>query len=64
MVLKSLKLAKGMHKLRILQTKQKLNKGNFIKSLQQNGMAKIPEDLKVRNLPQAFHFYDPVPKMI
>eukprot|EP00347_Sterkiella_histriomuscorum_P013407 403364824 len=63
-VLKSLKVAKGIHKLKIIQRKQKLNKGNFISALQLKGFAKIPDEFKVSNLPIAYHFYDPVPKMI
>ncbi|CDW87785.1 UNKNOWN [Stylonychia lemnae] len=64
MILKSLQVVKGLHKLRILQRKQKLSKFNFIKALQQKGFSKIPDDLKVSKLPSAFHFYDPIPKMI
>lgn len=50
--------------MKLLQKKQKLDKFNFIKQLQLNGFARIPHTLKVSKLSSAFHFYDPVPKMI
>lgn len=64
MYLRSMQVAKGLHKLKILQRKQKLNKGYFIAALKSRGFAKIPDDLKVKRLPLAYQFYDPVPKML
>jgi hypothetical protein len=64
LVLKSLKVMRGFHKLKILQKKIRLNKIHFIRDLQHNGYAKIPDELKLSKMPLSYRFYDPVPKMI
>jgi len=64
MILRSLKMVKGYHRLRLLLKKQRLKKLNFIRGLEVNGFARIPDEFKLSNLSTAFQFYNPIPKLI
>mmetsp|Transcript_36945 Transcript_36945/g.35655 ORF Transcript_36945/g.35655 Transcript_36945/m.35655 type:complete len:123 (-) Transcript_36945:644-1012(-) len=64
MVLNSVNLVKGVHKLKLLLKRHTLSKKNFIYTLKVHGTARLPEELKITRYPPSCQFYDPIPEIV
>ena len=64
LLMKSINVIKGTHKLKILLKKHQLVKQNFIYTLKFKGSARIPDDLKIQRFPISYQFYDPIPELL
>ncbi len=64
LILKSINVMKGVHKLKLLLKKHQLSKQNFIYTLKFKGNARVPDELKITRYPLSYQFYDPIPEIV